>query len=227
VRRFAGGLRGRDHDVFVAPQSVEPELFARVVSQDEIESFRGRHDLPAGPLILYAGRLVTEKGVAVLLEAWPRLQADATLVIVGDGPLLSTARATRGTRALGPLARAELPVAYAASELALLPSIPTARFREPWGLVCNEAMHQGRPVVATSAVGAVAGGLVRDGDTGLVVEPGDAHALSAAIDRLLADQALRNRLGAAARAEVSGYTYEAMVAAFDRALAAAARARGD
>jgi glycosyltransferase involved in cell wall biosynthesis len=227
VRRFAGGLRGHDDDVFVAPQSVEPELFARAVSQDEIESFRGRHGLPAGPLVLYAGRLVTEKGIAVLLEAWPRLQADATLVIVGDGPLLGAARETRSVRALGPLARAELPVAYAASELALLPSIPTARFREPWGLVCNEAMHQGRPVVATSAVGAVAGGLVRDGDTGLVVEPGDARALSAAIDRLLVDEALRNRLAAAARAAVSGYTYEAMVTAFDRALAVAARARGD
>jgi glycosyltransferase involved in cell wall biosynthesis len=161
----------------------------------------------------------------VLLEAWPRLQADATLVVVGDGPLLGAARATRGICALGPLDRAELPVAYAASELALLPSIPTARFREPWGLVCNEAMHQGRPVVATSAVGAVAGGLVKDGHTGLVVEPGNAHALSAAIDRLLADEALRGRLGAAARGAVSGYTYDAMVDAFDHALGAAGARR--
>src|SRR5205085_2789563 len=88
---------------------------------------------------------------AALLEAWPRVTADATLVIIGDGPLLGAARATLGTRALGPLERAELPVAYAASELALLPSIPTARFREPWGLVCNEAMHQGRPLTSSPA----------------------------------------------------------------------------
>ena len=84
-----------------------------------------------------------------------------------------------------------LPVAYSAAELTVVPSIPTPRFREPWGLVCNEAMHQGRPVVATTAVGAAAGGLVRDGETGLVIAPGDTVALAAAISRLLEDEALR------------------------------------
>ena len=68
-----------------------------------------------------------------------------------------------------------------AASMAVLPSIPTPRFTEPWGLVCNEAMHQGRPMVASSAVGAVAGGLVRDGDTGLVVGPGDTGALARAM----------------------------------------------
>ena len=98
-------------------------------------------------------------------------------------------------------------------------SIPTPRFREPWGLVANEAMHQGRPVIATTAVGAVAGGLVRDEETGLVVRSGDPVALAAAIDRALGDATLRERLGAAAREAVAGYTYDAMVAAFDEALA--------
>jgi glycosyltransferase involved in cell wall biosynthesis len=122
------------------------------------------------------------------------------------------------------LPRSELPVAYAAAELAVLPSVRTPRFLEPWGLVCNEAMHQGRPVVATDAVGAVAGGLVRDGQTGLVVKAGDSAGLAAAIDTLLADEPLRARLGAAAREAVSAYTYDAMVEAFDRALVTAAAA---
>jgi len=104
----------------------------------------------------------------------------------------------------------------------VLPSIPTPRFREPWGLVCNEAMHQGRPVVASTAVGAVAGGLVRDGETGLVVPAGDPVSLRLAIDRLLSDVALRARLGAGARAAVAAYNYDAAVAGFDRALAVAA-----
>jgi glycosyltransferase involved in cell wall biosynthesis len=225
VRRFAGALRGHDDDIFIAPQAVEAELFGRRVPDAEIASFRERHGLPAGPLALYAGRLVSEKGLEVLLEAWPLVQAEATLVLVGDGPLAPAAAALPRARLLGPLPRAELPVAYAAAELALLPSIPTARFREPWGLVCNEAMHQGRPVLTTTAVGAVAGGLVRDGETGLVVAPGDPRALARATERLLADRDLRLRLGAAARSAVAGYTYEAMVAAFDAALGAAARAR--
>ena len=225
VRRFVAGIRGRDDDVFVAPQSVEPELFARSVGEDEIAAFRSEHGLGDGPLVLYVGRLVSEKGIEVLLDAWPMVSADATLVLIGDGPLAGRSAEAPRTRLLGALPRAELPVAYAASAFSLLPSIPTPRFREPWGLVCNEAMHQGRAVIATTSVGAVAGGLVVDGDTGLVVAPGDAHALAAAVDRLLADEELRSRLDSRARQAVSAYTYDAMVEAFDRAISAA-RSRG-
>lgn len=220
VRGFVAGIRGRDDDVFVAPQSVEADLFGRPVRPEEVAAFRARHALPDGPLVLYAGRLVPEKGVAVLLAAWRRAEvADATLVLIGDGPLREHCSRSPFARLLGPLAREELPVAYAASQFAVLPSIPTRRFREPWGLVCNEAMHQARPVIATSAVGAAAGGLVRDGETGLVVAPGDAGALAGALTRLLGDETLRCRLGQLAQATVAAYNYDAMLEAFDRALA--------
>ena len=225
VRRFVAGIRGHDDDVFVAPQSVEPELFGRSVSDAEVAAFRIEHGLGDGPLVLYTGRLVPEKGIDVLLDAWPMVSADATLVLIGDGPLAARAAGVPRARLLGALPRAGLPVAYAASAFSLLPSIPTPRFREPWGLVCNEAMHQGRPVIATSSVGAVAGGLVQDERTGLVVPPDDAHALALAADRLLGDASLRSRLGEAARRAVAAYTYDAMEQAFDRALTTAWRAR--
>ena len=225
VSRFVAGIRGRDDDVFVAPQAVEPELFARPVDAEEIAAFRGEYELGDGPLALYVGRFVAEKGVEVLLEAWRSVAASAdpaaTLVLVGDGPLAARAAGVPGVRLIGTVTRDRLAAAYASAEFALLPSIPTPRFREPWGLVCNEAMHQARPMVVTDAVGAAAGGLVRDGETGLVVPAGDAHALAAAIARLLADAALRARLGSAARAAVAAYTPDAMAAAFGRALAAA------
>jgi glycosyltransferase involved in cell wall biosynthesis len=221
VRRFVARARGTADGVFVAPQSVEPELFARSVGEAEIDSFRVRHELPPGPCVLFAGRLVPEKGIAVLLDAWRRVRTPGTLVVVGGGPLADAVRATPGARFLGPLARVELPVAYALAEATVVPSIPTARFREPWALVCNEAMHQACPVIATTAVGAVAGGLVRDGETGIVVPAGDPPALAAAIERLLADAGLRARLGAAGREAVAGYTYDAMADAFGDALAVA------
>jgi glycosyltransferase involved in cell wall biosynthesis len=226
VRRFVSRARGNTEGVFIAPQSVEPELFGRAVSEAEVNAFRARHKLPPGPCVLFAGRLVPEKGAAVLLDAWRHVSAPATLVLVGDGPLADSVAATPGARLLGPLAREELPVAYALAELTVVPSIPTARFREPWALVCNEAMHQACPVIATTAVGAVAGGLVRDGDTGVVVPPGDPAALAAAIDLLLGDPGLRARLGAAGRDAVSVFTYDAMADAFDEALAWAAARRG-
>jgi glycosyltransferase involved in cell wall biosynthesis len=84
-------------------------------------------------------------------------------------------------------------------------------------------MHQARPVIASDGVGAVAGGLVRDGETGVVVPAGDAAALRTAMARLLGDEGLRQRLGAAAREALAPYSYDAMVAAFDRALEVALR----
>lgn len=222
VSRYVAGYRGHDDDVTIAPQSVEAELFGRPVAAEEVAAWRAEHDLPDGPLVLFVGRLVPEKGVRELLAAWRELgDASASLAVIGDGPLAAEVAAAPGVRLLGPVARERLPVAYAAAALVTMPSIPTPRFREPWGLVCNEALHQGTPVLATDAVGAVAGGLVRDGETGLVVPAGDPAALAAAIRRLLDDGPLRERLGAAGRAALAGHTYEAMADAFGEALTAA------
>jgi glycosyltransferase involved in cell wall biosynthesis len=223
ARRFVAGIRGRDSDVFVAPQAVEPELFRREVSVSEVEEFRARYGLGDGPLVLYAGRLVPEKGIGVLAEAWAQVDPSAVLVAIGDGPLRPRLAGLPRTFVLDAVAREELPAAYRAAAMAVLPSIPTPRFQEPWGLVCNEAMHQARPVIATTAVGAVAGGLVRDGHTGLVVAPDDPGALAVAVNRLLRDPELAERLGQAGRSAVAGYTYEAMAAAFGQALDLARR----
>ena len=222
-RRFVARWRGHDDDIVVAPQAVEPELFARPVAEAERSAFRDRHDLGDRPLVLYVGRLVPEKGVGVLLEAWEHISPQATLVLVGDGPLAQATHGRPGVRLLGPVARADLPAAYASAAVTVLASIPTPRFREPWGLVCNEAMHQGCAVLASSAVGAVAGGLVRHGDTGWVVRPGDATALGAGLARLLDDPDLRLALGTAGRKAVAPYTPEAMADAFSRALRLARR----
>jgi glycosyltransferase involved in cell wall biosynthesis len=227
VSRFVASIRGHDDGVFVAPQAVEPELFGRTVDPAEVEDFRGRFGLGDEPVVLYVGRLVAEKGVDVLLAAWRSVRAPGMLVLIGDGPLAAAAAAQaaadgarRRVCVLGALPREQLPVAYASAAFALLPSVPTPRFQEPWGLVCNEAMHQGRPMIASDTVGAVAGGLVRDRDTGLVVASGDAGALALAIEELLTNASLRERLGSAARAALKPYTYDAAADAFGRALGA-------
>jgi glycosyltransferase involved in cell wall biosynthesis len=225
VRRFVAAIRGHDDDVLVAPQSVEPELFRREVSSAEVAALRARHGLGDGPLALYAGRLVAEKGIEVLARAWPRVAAPATLAVLGDGPLRPALADLPGVRLLGPLPRDQMAPAVRAAATLLLPSIPTPRFTEPWGLVVNEAMEQGTPPIVTAAVGAAAGGLVADGQTGLVIAPGDATALADAITCLLTDEPLRTRLGAGARAAVAPYTYDAMADAFLAALALARRRR--
>jgi glycosyltransferase involved in cell wall biosynthesis len=106
----------------------------------------------------------------------------------------------------------------ACADVLVVPSIRTRNFREPWGLVANEAMNQSTPVIASDQVGAVAGGLVRHERNGLVVAAGDPDALAAALTRLHGDTALRQRLGANARRDVAAYTFEAWASGFETAL---------
>jgi glycosyltransferase involved in cell wall biosynthesis len=135
------------------------------------------------PHVLYVGRLSAEKGVLELVEACEGLP----LVVVGDGPLRD-----RVPGAVGFVPPDELGPWYERAAVVAAPSR-----REGYGVVVREAMAWGRPVVA-SAVGGLTDA-VEDGVTGLLVPPRDVPALRAAIERLLGDAELRERLGAAGR----------------------------
>jgi glycosyltransferase involved in cell wall biosynthesis len=227
VSDYVVRYRGTGEQVVVAPQAVEPEIFGRHVSVHEVAAWREDHGLGDSALVLFVGRLVEDKGVAVLSDAWRLVRGRAAVLgLVGDD---GAGRREWGFGEnvvfAGRLGRKQLSVAYAAADVVVVPSIETARFLEPWGLVCNEAMSQACPVIATTAVGAAAGGLVSEGETGLVVPAGDARALAGAIERLLDDAALRHRLGTRAREVVAGYSYELAADAFAQALAIATAAR--
>lgn len=135
------------------------------------------------PHVLFAGRLSPEKGILELVEAASGLP----LVVAGDGPLRA-----RVPQARGMVPHDELLTLYGRASVVACPS-----HREGFGVVCAEAMAHGRAVVAT-AVGGLKD-LVQDGETGLVVPPGDVPSLRRALERLLADLDLRTRLGNAAR----------------------------
>jgi glycosyltransferase involved in cell wall biosynthesis len=107
----------------------------------------------------------------------------------------------------------------------VVPSVPTRDFLEPWGLVVNEAFDREVPVIATTAVGAAAGGLVRHERTGLVVPPGEPEALARALRRLHDDPALRQRLGTAGRAALGAHRHADWAAGMARALAAVGAGR--
>ena len=138
------------------------------------------------PHVLFVGRLSEEKGVLELAEA----VRDLPLVVVGDGPLRE-----RLPQAVGFVPPTELPGYLDRAAVVVCPSR-----REGYGVVARQAMAHARPVVAT-AVGGLAEAIV-DGESGLLVPPGDPGALRAALDRLLGDAGLRARLGSAARERV-------------------------
>jgi glycosyltransferase involved in cell wall biosynthesis len=201
-------------NVFEAPQAVDNEFWSTGVPGTRFAEFQA----------VFTGRLHREKGLSALLDAWQGAGLEtesATLVLVGPGPERARAGATRTTRFAGSATPVEVRNFYGGADVVVVPSIPTRTFREPWGLVVNEAMNQGLPVIATDAVGAVAGGLVRHERNGLVVPAGDADALARAIRRLHDDPDLRARLGAQGREDVRAYTAEAWAEGIRSALEAA------
>ncbi|HEV3069895.1 MAG TPA: glycosyltransferase family 4 protein [Solirubrobacteraceae bacterium] len=215
-------------NVYIAPQAVDNDFWS---DPDVAAPAEPRWPVQATFILMFAGRVVREKGIGVLIEAWRAsgLRAPAAaLVLVGVGscpPWIPAGGAVQlaneGIICMGPLNSVQLRNCYAASNAAVLPSLPTRSFREPWGLVVNEAMNRQLPVIVSDAVGATAGGLLRNERNGLVVPAGDSSALAGAIRRLAEDRALRERLGRAGASDVRAYNYEAWAAGFSAALASA------
>ncbi len=220
-------------NVYVAPQSVDNDFWS---NPDVVGPEDGKWPASATFILMFGGRAVREKGIGVLIRAWRAsgLRAPAAaLVLVGVGscpPWIPAGGAVAPTRegivCLDPATPIQMRNLYAASDVLVLPSIPTRSFREPWGLVINEAMNRGLPVIASDAVGAAAGGLVRDERNGLIVPANDAAALARAIGRLAKDPQLRARLGQAGASDVRAYNYAAWANGFSQALASVGVSRG-
>ncbi len=155
------------------------------------------------PLFLYLGRILPEKGLDVLLEAFGRMRSGADLLIVGgDWPangfpaVLKEMRVSLGLedRVYLESHRSDALAVLRRCDVLVLPSRSDTRPR-----TILEAMFAGKPVIA-SAVGGIPG-VVEDGLTGILVPPGDPAALARALDSLAASAAARTRLGEAARAK--------------------------
>jgi glycosyltransferase involved in cell wall biosynthesis len=172
------------------------------------------------PSIAFAGRLVRQKGVDVLLEAMVHvLQATphARLVVAGEGPERAPIERMIEARSLGArvtlcghLGRAELAARLSASWVQVVPS----RYAETSANVIPEAMMRGTAVVATRTGGTHE--IVRDGETGFLVPPNDAPALAAKLLALLADRSLAETMGRAGRAmALAELTTERMLDRFE------------
>jgi len=213
VKRFLAAVPGVDEEkLFVAGQAIEPSRFEAVQPASNGSSE-----------VLFIGQFKAYKGIETLLDAADRLDGgQIRLRLVGNGPLESRIRARAADRPnlelVGHVPQEQLPAQLARSRCLVLPSVTTELDREPWGIAVNEAMHAGVPVVASTAVGAAAGGLVRDGHNGLVVGEGDAAALAGALLRLADDPGLARRLGDQARRDVRAFTYPRMADAFEGAV---------
>jgi glycosyltransferase involved in cell wall biosynthesis len=197
-------------DVVVAQsQAVKKQLEADGISPVEVMPHGVpdqpmRSPLTPPPTVAFAGRLVPEKGVEVLLRAFARVVTylpEAQLLMVGDGPerlrlerVAAELQVASRITWTGQLPRAESQRLLVPAWLQVVPSL----WAEPFGLVAAEAMMRGTAVIASQTGGL--GEIVQHGDTGLHVPPGDVEALARAVRRLLEDRDLAERMGRAGRA---------------------------
>jgi glycosyltransferase involved in cell wall biosynthesis len=159
--------------------------------------------------VLFVGRLESEKGVLTLLDAWTAVPRSSELTIVGTGslrPRIAQRVATTvmgRVKLLGHQGRDDLADRYAEADVFVFPSVS-----DPWGLVVNEAMAAGLPVVASSAAGAVVD-LVQHGRNGFVVDPWDARAQRDSLSELIEDPAQRLRMGRESSTMIEAFSPEA------------------
>jgi glycosyltransferase involved in cell wall biosynthesis len=184
--------------IISVPYAVDNAFFQRRAAEArprraELRRKLGLRDDP--PVVLFCGKLIAKKDAATLIRALA--QESAQLLVVGDGDLRPQLEALAAELLPGRACfagfrnQSELPALYELADVFVIPST-----YEPFGLVVNEVMNAGKPVIASDRVGCWPD-LVRPGVNGAVFPAGDAAALAAALRPFLTDPALRERAGQA------------------------------
>ena len=200
--------------ISIAPNAVDNSFFATRAESTigHATEFRDRLKLPSR-FILFVGRLVPEKGVFDLLQAYAKLESDVRseigLVFAGNGS--SGVELAQQAKRINPgvvcfpgfAQREDLAGLYALAECLVLPT-----HSDPWGLVVNEAMACGLPIIVSSVAGCSAD-LVEDGWNGYVVAPRDAERLSVAINSLVRQPELKQRMSRHSSERIRNYSPEA------------------
>jgi glycosyltransferase involved in cell wall biosynthesis len=218
---------------------VDPALFTLVPGAADTERFYREPGRPLGavsdpPVLLYHGRIDWRKGALDFIEALRLLAPRAAFraIVSGIGPDVEAVRSAIAAAQLservelrGYVEYADVPALYREADAFVSPT-----YAEGFSTTILEAMASALPIVSCRTVGVI--DCLRDGENALLVEPGDTHALAAALGRLLSNQPLRARLAAAALAECRrSYSWIAVgdriVQAYRAAASHAGRRRGD
>jgi glycosyltransferase involved in cell wall biosynthesis len=196
-----------------APNAVDNALFATQAegARAHAGEFREKLKLPTR-FVLFVGRLVREKGVFDLLEAYVKLdsglRSELGLVYAGDG--VAREELMRQASSISPgiicfagfAHREDLAGLYALAEVLVLPT-----HSDPWGLVVNEAMACGSPIIVSDVAGCAAD-LVEDTWNGRVVRPHDPERLSVAIDSTVRHPEVRRQMSQRSAERIRDYTPE-------------------
>ncbi|MFO0945331.1 MAG: glycosyltransferase family 4 protein [Planctomycetota bacterium] len=205
-----------DHQLFMAPYAVDNRRVRDLASRSDARP-------TSGLKFLYCGRLIPRKGVDQLLAAFEELHVGSRcrLTIIGDGPersrleAMQSQPAREATRWLGKLANDDALREFGGHDVLVLPSR-----HEPWGLVVNEAMAAGLPVIADHRCGAACD-LIHEGKTGWKLRGVTKETLKQAMLTCIQEPSLVAAAGEAARRHVQSWSIERTVDGFLEAIESA------
>jgi glycosyltransferase involved in cell wall biosynthesis len=207
-----------EYRIFRVPHGVDNALFAKVGAGSSRAEARARLGIAADAFVpLFVGKMVARKRPLDLVRAAARLGAGVSVVTAGSGPLDSEMQSQATTlgvdlKAMGFVNQTRLGEAYAIADCLVLPSDAS----ETWGLVANEALAAGCPVVVSDEVGS-APDLVATRDTGAVFTRGNVVGLADALDAIRARKRVGHNWSPACRALAAEHGFEAMTAGLARA----------
>jgi glycosyltransferase involved in cell wall biosynthesis len=201
-------------------------LFNRPISESEKDVLKKRFNLQGRHILLFVGRLSEEKGLEYLLDGIRNLPRElkVSLLLVGKGESKSNLMRMVKKHSMDYVyfvdyvPNKELVPFYALADIFVLPPITTKTLKEVWGIVLNEAMNQGCPVIATTAVGAAMGGLVQQGKNGLIVPERDSQALANAIIEIFSNGEKLQRMKEYTREEIKKWDENKSFKGFDSAI---------
>lgn len=210
--------------IHICNNVVDNSLFAkaREVTEDEKKALKTELGL-TGPVAFYCGQFIARKGLDTLIEAVDMIdpKLNFSLLALGGGPLqdqLQNSFKTSTKRKLsipGFVQPSDIYKYYAISDVFILPA-----HIDTWGMVVNEAMAAGVPVIVSTGAGAHAD-MVQDGQSGMVFAKGDAAGLAKAMERVLSSSPLRDKMIKIADTILEQYTLETAAKQFVQATNAA------
>ena len=220
-KNYLTDLGARKDRIYIAPNAVDSNFFTSEAQIYRQQKAVWKEKLGIdGCVIVYVGRLIDEKGLPELLEAFTKLSPhkQVTLVIVGDGLQAKDYHSYCQQNQLdnvvfaGFQPQSALPQYYGIADIFVFPTRS-----DPWGLVLNEAMAAGLAIVCSDAAGA-ADDLVVNESNGYLVPVGNANKLSEALQILVEDESLREKMGVYSQEIIANYTPQKMALGLKKAI---------
>ena len=218
-------LGAKEGNIFIAPDIA---LTYEVLNfEKNMEKLNQKVDLKGKKLILYMSRIVPYKGLDFLVKAFAKLEKevqDVVLLIGGEGSFKKEVEkivqdlSIKNIEFIGLVKKDEIGFFYSICDVFVLPSLFRDYDADCWGLVLNEAMALGKPLISTDEVGG-AHDLIRNGENGYMVKAGNVEELYKALKKIIKNDKLRKKMGKRSKEIIqTEFNYDKMFDGFKKAI---------